>query len=63
MQRPMTASLVSGVVAATVTLGIGGMALGLFTSEFGILLAMGAAAMVGIVAGGVAYLSMNGGSN
>jgi hypothetical protein len=63
MQRPMIGSLVSGVVAAAVTLGIVGLVLGLLTSEFGILLAIGAAAMVGIVTGGVAYLSMNGSSN
>jgi hypothetical protein len=49
-----------GVVGALVTLGIVGLGLGLFTSEFGILLAIGAAAMVGIVIGGVTYLSMNG---
>jgi hypothetical protein len=63
MQRQMIGGLVSGVTAGALTLGIVGLALGLFTSEFGILLAIGAAATVGIVAGGVAYLSMNGSSN
>jgi hypothetical protein len=52
-------SFVSGALAAAATLGIGGFAVGLFTSEFGILLALGAAAMIGIVVGGLAYLSVN----
>jgi hypothetical protein len=49
---------VSGALAAAATLGIGGFTVGLFTSEFGILLAIAAAALVGIVVGGLAYLSM-----
>jgi hypothetical protein len=63
MQRPLIGSVVIGVIAAAVTLCVVGLAFGLLTSEFGILLAIGAAATVGIVAGGVAYLSVNESSN